>query len=378
MNAVDLMMVGDLILDEPDPDGFFEPSRALLQSADLTIGHVEVPHTARGVEQSTDVPAPPADPAHLQALPRAGFHVVTLAGNHIADSGPPGIEDTVAVLRGLGIATVGAGMNMGEAKAPAIVERNGLRIGVLSYNCVGPRESWATSKKAGCAYVKVLTHYELDYASPGGPPIIYTFCAPESLEVMGADIAALRAQVDVAVVSFHKGVGHIPARVEWYERQVSQAAIDAGAHVVIGHHAHILRGVEVYRGRPIFHGLGNFVSVTRALSGPAGDSPERRAWAERRQKLFGFVPDPTMPAYPFHPDSRHTMVACCRVDAQGAVRASLVPCWVDGQARPVPLGRDARGEAMLDYLRGITATAKLNALYAWDGERIAISAAEAA
>lgn len=377
MNAITMMMVGDLILDEPDPDGFFEPSRALLQSADVLIGHVEVPHTARGVEQSTDVPAPPADPAHLQALPRAGFHVVTLAGNHIADSGPPGIEDTVATLRGLGIHTAGAGMNLAAAKAPAIVERNGLRIGVLSYNCVGPRESWATSKKAGCAYVKVLTHYELDYASPGGPPLIYTFCAPESLEAMAGDIAALHAQVDVVVVSFHKGVGHIPARVEWYERQVSQAAIDAGAHVVIGHHAHILRGVEVYRGRPVFHGLGNFVSVTRALSGPAGNSPERQAWAERRQKLFGFVPDPTMPAYPFHPDSRHTMVACCHVDAQGVVQASLVPCWVDGQARPVPLGRDQRGEAMLHYLRDITMTAKLNALYAWDGERIAIGAAEA-
>ena len=77
---------------------------ALLQSADLAIGHVEVPHTARGVEQSTDIPAPPADPAHLDALPRAGFGVITLAGNHIADSGPAGIEDTVARLRELGLA----------------------------------------------------------------------------------------------------------------------------------------------------------------------------------------------------------------------------------------------------------------------------------
>lgn len=375
MSAVTLMMVGDLILDEPDPDGFFEPSRALLQSADLTIGHVEVPHTARGVEQSTDIPAPPADPAHLDALPRAGFGVITLAGNHIADSGPAGIEDTVARLRELGLATTGAGMNLAAAKAPAIVERNGLRVGVLSYNCVGPRESWATSKKAGCAYVKVLTHYELDYASPGGPPTAYTFCAPESLEAMAADIAALRAQVDVVVVAFHKGQGHVPARVEWYERQVSQAAIDAGAHAVIGHHAHILRGVDVHRGRPIFHGLGNFVSVTRALSGPAGNSPERQAWAERRQKLFGFVPDPTMPAYPFHPDSRHTVVACCRIDAAGAVRSWLVPCWIDPQARPVPLQRDERGEAMFEYLRHITASAKLNAQYAWEGRHIRVSAA---
>jgi hypothetical protein len=59
MNKATLMLVGDLILDEPDPQSFFAPSRALLRSADLTIGHVEVPHTARAIEQSTDVPAPP-------------------------------------------------------------------------------------------------------------------------------------------------------------------------------------------------------------------------------------------------------------------------------------------------------------------------------
>ena len=75
-----LLLLGDLILDEPDPDSFFEPSRELLRSADLVVGQVEVPHTARGVPSSVDIPAPPADPAHLEALPRAGIGVATLAG----------------------------------------------------------------------------------------------------------------------------------------------------------------------------------------------------------------------------------------------------------------------------------------------------------
>ena len=93
-----LLLLGDLILDEPDPDSFFEPSRELLLSADLVIGQVEVPHTSRGVPSSVDIPAPPADPAHLGALPRAGIGVATLAGNHIFDSGPNGVEDTIAAL----------------------------------------------------------------------------------------------------------------------------------------------------------------------------------------------------------------------------------------------------------------------------------------
>lgn len=361
-----LLMVGDLILDEPDPASFFAPSRALLRSADLAIGHVEVPHTNRAIEQSTDIPAPPANPDHLAALADAGFGAITLAGNHIADCGPPGIEDTVATLKGLGIPCTGAGMNLAAAREPVIVERQGLRIGLLSFNCVGPRESWATSRKAGCAYVKVLTHYELDYAAPGGPPRIYTFCAPESLEAMVADIQALAARVDTVVVAFHKGLGHVPAAVEHYERVVAREAIDAGAHIVIGHHAHILRGIDFHRGRPIFHGLGNFVSVTRALSGPAGNSPERQAWAARRQKLFGFVPDPTMPAYPFHPESRHTMVARCVVHRDGRVDAGFVPGWIDAQARPVPLGRDEAGERCLAYIEDINTRAGLKARFAWD------------
>jgi poly-gamma-glutamate capsule biosynthesis protein CapA/YwtB (metallophosphatase superfamily) len=371
-----LLLVGDLILDEPDPHSFFTPSRALLRSADLAIGHVEVPHTARAIEQSTDIPAPPSDPAHLAALKDAGFGAVTLAGNHIADCGPPGIEDTIATLRGLGIATAGAGMNLAEARAPVIVERQGLRIGLLSFNCVGPRESWATSRKAGCAYVKVLTHYELDYASPGGPPNVYTFCAPDSLTAMAADIEALVPQVDIVVVGLHKGTGHLHAKIEHYERAVARAAIEAGAHIVVGHHAHILRGIEFHQGRPIFHGLGNFVCVTRALSGPAGNSPERQAWMKRRQQLFGFTPDPAMPTYPFNPESRNAMVARCVVHAGGHVEAGFVPCWIDAHARPVPLGRDAEGERVLAYVQNINQAAGLKAHFHWGDGFVAVKPPE--
>ena len=372
MNQAVVLMVGDIILDEPEPHSLFEPSRAVLQAADLVIGHVEVPHTRRGVEQSTDVPAPPADPDHLCALADAGFHVATLAGNHIADSGPGGIEDTVATLRGLGITTTGAGPNIAAAREPAVLLRRGLRIGVLSYNCVGPRESWATSRKAGCAYVNVLTHYELDYASPGGPPKIYTFAEPESLQAMVGDIEGLRARVELLVVALHKGLGHVPAKIEMYERAISRAAIDAGADIVIGHHAHIQRGIELYRSKPIYHGLGNFVCVTRALSVADNASPERLAWARRREALFGFTPDPLMPTYPFHPDSRHTFIAHCSAGAGGAVEAGFIPCYIDGQARPVPLSQAQGGDKVVDYVRAISATAGLKVRYEWQGDVVRV------
>ncbi len=174
------------------------------------------------------------------------------------------MEDTIAELQRLGIATTGAGKNIEEARHPAILERDGIRLGFLSYNCVGPRESWGAKNRAGCAYVHVLTHYELDHASPGGPPNVYTFANPSTLEAMAADIENLRREVNVLIVALHKGLGHTPATVGMYERQIAKAAIDAGADIVVGHHAHILQGMEVYRNRPIFHGLGNFAISTKA------------------------------------------------------------------------------------------------------------------
>jgi poly-gamma-glutamate synthesis protein (capsule biosynthesis protein) len=362
-----VLAVGDIILDEPGPDSFFDPSRTVLGTGDAVIGHVEVPHSTTDTQSSTDVPAPPADPAALGALARAGFHVATLAGNHIADAGPEGVLDTVRHARAHGLATAGAGATLDEARRPALVRAGGRTVAVLSYNCVGPRESWATSAKPGCAYVHVLTHYELDHASPGGPPAVYTFAAPDSLGRMADDIARARQEADVVVVGLHKGVGHTPAEIAMYERPVARAAVDAGADAVFAHHAHIMRGVEMYRGRPVFHGLGNFVTVTRALTPQGNDSPERAAWARRRVELYGFAPDPDMPYYPFHPESRNTVIASLRVDENG-IRAGLVPCRIDDLGRPVPVTRTAGGEEVLDYVRDITRRAGLTTRFVWNGD----------
>ncbi len=367
-------MVGDLILDEPNADAFFAAAAPVLRDADVAIGHVEVPHSRRRVVHSSDVPARPADPDNLSALAHAGFSAVTLAGNHIADGGPEGIEDTLRALDALGIPAVGAGRDLAESRRPVVLEAGGVTVGILSYNCVGPKESWARPSKAGCAYLEVLTHYELDHASPGGPPSIYTFATPASLSAMREDLAALRPSVDVVVVALHKGIGHLRAALAMYERDVARAAVDAGADVVVGHHAHILRGIEVYKGRPIYHGLGNFVTVTRALSVDNTETPEAAAWAKRRMELFGFVPDPAMPTYPFHPESRNTIIAECTVADDGTLSAGFIPCWIDDDARPVPVVGE-RARAVADYVSVIGAEAGLDTELGWRGDRVVVAGA---
>ncbi|ADG10820.1 CapA family protein [Caulobacter segnis] len=369
-----LYMTGDLVLDEPNADFFFDKARLLLAEADLLIGHVEVPHTTRGRESVGDIPAPASDPENLKAVGRAGFHMVSLAGNHIHDRGGEGIDDTIANLAGQGLVSAGAGLDLDQARRPAVAARGGVRVGLLSYNCVGPKEGWAGPKRAGCAYLKIITHYELENANPGGPPKVYTFADPDTVEAMQADIAAIRGQVDVLVVAFHKGVVHTPAHIAMYEKAVAREAIEAGADIVIGHHAHILRGVEVWRGKPIFHGLGNFVSVTRALTAEGNENPVRRAWAEKRKVLFGFEPDPAYPLYPFHPEAKNGMVAACHIGADGVISPGFRPIWMTPTGQPEPLVDDARGRAVADYVAEISRKAGLKTDFAWDGQRVAFSA----
>jgi len=369
--SVTIMAVGDLIVDRPDPDSFFAPSARVLAQADLAIGQLEVPHSRTTNVASVDVPAPPADPRNLGAIARAGFDVLTLAGNHIADAGREGILDTIRHAEEAGLRTTGAGADLPAASRPVIVERGSVTIGVLSYNCVGPAESWASSKQAGAAYVSILTHYEPIGANPGGPPRIYTFADSRSLAAMKRDVSALAEITDVVIVALHKGLVHTPVRLADYETVVARAAVDAGAAAVVSHHAHIMHGVEFYRGRPIFHGLGNFVTVTDALSGDAAEPDERRRWARTRREVFGFDPDPAMPSfYAFHPESRNTAIAVLTADSNGRVQAEAIPCWIDERARPNPVGDDETGRGVAEYLRRVTEAEGFDTEFSWRGDRL--------
>jgi hypothetical protein len=365
-----MLAVGDISLGLPDAKRFFELTAPTLKQADLVVGQVEHVFTDRPIKTSSGS-APPCDPQNMAALPFAGLTVATLAGNHVWDSGPPGIEDTVGGLKNYGIATVGAGMNIDEAKKPAIIEKQGTRIGFLDYNCVGPKETWAGREKAGCAFVYIITYYELDYACPGGPPTIYTFPEPKSFGAMFDDVRNLRGRCDILVVSFHKGLVHTPVKLARYEQEVSHAAVDAGADLVLSHHAHILKGIEVYRGKVIFHGLGNFVNVVRHLTeDPAAG---RDQWAKRRKEIFGFEPDPEYPPYyPFHPEAKYTIVAKCLIEGRAITRVSYLPCLINKQGQPEILEHDGRGKQVFDYMEAITRKADLNGRFQWKGTEVVV------
>jgi len=356
MNASDitLLFTGDLVLDVPDADHWLSGIAPALQSADVAIGHLEVPHTLSVDALAGDVPAPGAPPENLEALRRAGFTAVTLAGNHIADCGADGIADTRAGLDRIGILHTGAGRDLEEAGKPALIVRGGRRIALLSYNLVGPEIAWAGRSRAGCNYLRVETSDGSPIA-PASPLAVFV-----DDKRLAAEIAAARAGADLVVVALHKGIVHTPARLAPYERPAAHAAIDAGADIVIGHHPHIARGIEVYKGKPVFHGLGNGCVVTHALS-PGQDNAARAAWVERRKALFGFEPDPAYTLAPFHPEAVNALIGKVVWRADGSLETAFLPVFIEAPGRPV-LATGDRAQAITQYISDITIRAGLPAL----------------
>ena len=363
-DVLDIAVGGDVVLDEPDAAYWLAGIAPRLREADLAIAHLEVAHTDSLHEMEGDIPAPGAPPENLVALAKAGVAMVSLAGNHIADSGAQGIVDTLAGLDANAISHAGAGENLAQARKPAVAMVGERRIALLSYNCVGPEQSWADAEKAGCAYLPIAPAD----GSPINPRAELVDVLPRARDILHEDVSAARRDADLVIVALHKGIVHTPVRLAAYERQISQAAIDAGADAVIGHHAHIVRGIEFHRGKPIFHGLGNCCVVTSALS-PGQDHPARAEWAERRKIMFGFEPDPAYTLAPFHPEAVNAFIGRLLVDGEGRIEAGITPVHVEAPGRPV-LAKGDRADEIARYLESITVAAGLPPIIIDDGFRV--------
>ena len=356
--SLTILAVGELVLGEQKGKSFLSLAAPVLRSGDVVIGQGEIVFTSRGASTYVEMyhPYPGCPPSNMLALADAGFNVITLAGNHVWDSGSPGIEDTITGFGKYNIATAGAGMNIDEARKPAIIERNGTRIGFLSYNCIGPMGSWATPAKPGCAWVRVITAYEMNMPNPGGQPEIYTFAEPRSLGMMIDDVQKLRRLCDVLVVALHKGIMGSPDKLAMYDQQVSYAAIDAGADLILGHHAHGLKGIELYKGKTIFHGLGRFVPAM---------APETEEQINTRVYLDAPIPgsDPT---------KNRAIIAKCVIENKKISQVSYIPCLVNAHRQPEVLKHDQRGQEVADFMNRITFIEGLNTQYQWQGDDVLI------
>jgi poly-gamma-glutamate synthesis protein (capsule biosynthesis protein) len=261
-----LILVGDVnLMNIADPTVPFGRVGGTFAEADAVFGNLEcllyAPPDGHTVEQEGFF----ADPAiGGEALRLAGFAVVGVANN--VNYGAAAILGSLDRLDRLGIAHTGAGRDLAAARMPALVERGGTRFGFVQRSSVyWPTNHEAGERNTGIAALRAHTAYQVPAHKtrpeippmnrPGIPPIVVTWPDRAYLAAFTDDIVALRRQADTVVASCHWGLGE---EVLDYMRDIAHAAIDAGADVVIGHGPHYSLPVEVYKGKPIFYGLGSF------------------------------------------------------------------------------------------------------------------------
>jgi len=242
INAVgDIMLAGPWArsLEKRGYPFFFKELQSELAQADINLANLESPLARSGIEYTAKKFRFRGSPAIAPALRAAGFNIVTLANNHSMDFGWPALAETLQHLDNAGIARIGAGKNLREARRAVFFNVRGKRIAFLGYSLTQPIEFFADTKRPGTA--------------PG-----YT-------HLITADVAKARTQADFVIVSLHWGREAVFMPLD-YQRKTAHQTIEAGADVIIGHHPHVLQGIERYGKGVIFYSLGNFAFASRSAT----------------------------------------------------------------------------------------------------------------
>lgn len=234
--TVRLAWMGDVMLaDGPgraiargrDP---FAGVSAVMQSADIRIANLECV-IATGGRRLAKPWTFRAHPRVLSVL-RRHVDVVSLANNHSGDFGPAAFAEMLGRLERAGLPYVGGGADLRAAHRPAIIERQGLRIALLGYDEMFPRQFEAGPSSPGVAWAED--------------------------EQIVADIRAARLQADVVIPYMHWGQEHSES-AHARQRALARLMIGAGADAVVGTHPHVRQDTEVIDGKPVIYSLGNFV-----------------------------------------------------------------------------------------------------------------------
>lgn len=369
MNELQLYAVGDVAPSRSDPDSLFTRVADELRRGDIVFCQLEINLTERGTRLPQARHTDRTSPKAAAALARAGFNVVSFAGNHCMDWGRDGFFDTIEALSGAGLAVPGVGANIAEARRPVILERKGTRVAFLAYSSILPMGYWAEENRPGCAPMRAHTVYEqVEHDQPGTPARVHTFAHQEDLAALQQDVRRAKTQADVVVLSLHWGIHFVPAVIADYQREVGHAAIDAGADLILGHHAHILKGIETYRGKVILHSLCNFAVDLHMDAAHAASKGFREI-----QKLHPHWEPDFESSYNFPADSRRTVIVKCTIERGAIRRVALLPTWVDRQSQPEILKpADPRFADVVDYLAQMTREADLNGRLKVEGEEVVI------
>lgn len=203
----------------------------IIKEGDYNIINLECPvvinDRAEGIIK--DGPCLKTGEDSVRYLKDCGFDLVTLANNHLKDFGEEGIRDTFNACEKYGIKWVGAGKSLNEARTPKVIEKNGIKIGII--NICENESSIATDNEPGANPIDEINNYY--------------------------DICQLKQEVDKIIVIIHGGSEHYHYPTPRMKKRCHFFA-DLGVSAIICHHIHCYSGYEVYHDVPIFYSLGNF------------------------------------------------------------------------------------------------------------------------
>jgi poly-gamma-glutamate capsule biosynthesis protein CapA/YwtB (metallophosphatase superfamily) len=356
-----ILATGDLAPDRGNYDESYVATRDTLQAADIVFGQLETSFAEKGTRLPQARHAVLARPDGAQSLSKAGFDIISMAGNHCMDWGREAFFETKGNLEGAGISVVGAGANIVEARKPVIKTlEDGTRVAFLAYSSILPHSYWADERRPGCVPMRAHTVYEqIEHDQPGTPARVHTYPHREDLAAMQADIRAAKEQADVVFVSQHWGIHFVRAAIADYEHDVARAAIEAGADAIIGGHPHIIKGCQMIEGKPVFHCLCNFATDLAMDEAHA----QSKSWNEIRVLAEEWEPD-FEGLYNFPTASRLAMVARFEVAGGKLLKSGFLPLYIGRDA--VPRFAEPGSEeyqAVVDYLTAVTGEAGLNARY---------------
>jgi len=210
----------------------------MLRRADLRIANLECVLADGGTPEPGKVFTFRADARNVGSLLAAQLDLVSLANNHILDYGPDALREMLPALDRHGILHAGAGTDRDTARRPAVRRVGATAVGFVAFTDNQP--DWE--------------------AAPGSPGVHYVpvAAAGERVEELLELVRRTASRVQLLIVSAHWG-GNWGSDVPAEHRALARRLVDAGADVVFGHSPHIVRGIEVYRGRPVIYGAGDFV-----------------------------------------------------------------------------------------------------------------------
>jgi poly-gamma-glutamate synthesis protein (capsule biosynthesis protein) len=221
----------DLPVEAHEADFPFREVRSELAQSDMVFGNLECPLSTQGRAVRNDC-CYCANPDFARAMGASNFKVVSFSNNHCMDFGEAAFYDTLSALQRNGIHVAGAGRNYDDARKPVLLESNGIRMAFLAYNLFGPDTVYALPDESGVIPLNDL--------------------------VVRQDVERIRKEVDFIFASVHWGVEGEPRPSAWLI-DCAHSLVDYGIDVVFGHHSHIPGSIEIYKSKPIFYSLGNFI-----------------------------------------------------------------------------------------------------------------------